>query len=1657
MRSVRSMAAIPGYVVQQTIQRTGQLIICRGRRLRDRREVLIKLAVPGRDERAAAGRLETEYKRKSLLDSSWAIMPLEMVHYDHQKALILEDPEGRALDTLLGPPLDMTQFLDTAVDISQALAEVHRRGIIHRDIRPQNIFLDDTLRITGFGASSFAPERVPSSEIAEEMFAYMSPEQTGRMNRPADHRTDLYSLGVVLYQMLTGTLPFESSTDPLDMVYLHFVKRPTPPSEILPCIPPTVSEIILKLMEKTVEERYQTATGVMHDLKKCLEQWDQTGGIKPFALAQLDISDRLLMPQKLYGRADEINALSNAFDRVVRVGNSDIVMVAGYSGIGKTSVVKELYSSVIEQHGNFISGKFDQYKRNIPYVTIAEAFQELTRQILTQSEMRVEQWRQKLQEALGASAQLIVDLVPQMELIIGKQPPVPYLAPEEAKNRFSNVFRQFVGVFAKQEHPLVLFLDDMQWVDTGSLHLLKDIITDPDMRYLLLIGAYRDNEVCPSHPLITTLDEISKTRTVSWSITLSSLSFEDLNSMVADALQSDTESVKPFAELVYEKTGGNPFFVIQFLQTLYGEGLVWFEADECSWKWDIDGICAKAYTDNVVDLMIRKLRQLPIKLRDTLRLAACIGNRFDADTLAIISGMSSRRTHQVLEQALEEGLIQHLEEMYSFVHDRIQEAAYLLIPRKQRGSVHLAIGRLLLEHTPSEEVEEHVFEIVNQLNRAQSLIADESERDRLAELNLLAGRKAKASVAHQSATAYFTSGLALIPQDGWQTRYHLTYGLCLELAECEYLSANIEAAEHLLTVVLENANTRIDKTAAYQVLTNLHTTLGRNAKAVETATECLDLYNIHMVQHPEWDAVILEYEDIGRNMANRQIEDLVDLPEMTDRDMQAAMLILGALIAPAYYTDQNLLLLLACKMVNTCLRYGRTDASVVAYAIFGTLLGPIFGRYQDGYRFGKMACELVDKYDLVAHKAKVYLAFGDMTSFWTRHFAMGLPYMYAGREAGIESGDLAYASYCSAHLVQIGINTGRFLGDVISDSEKSLDFVKRSNYSIIYDDITSMRCLPLNMRGLTNDFSTFSTPTFDQARFEEHLIGENKLTVCWYYIMKMAARFISGNYAEAISAAHEAEPLLWTVFAHTVLPEYHYYYALTLSSVYDESPPEKQEDYLGVLANYQEKLRVWAENGPDNFRNKYALVSAEIARITDSDLDAMRLYEQAIESARDSGFPHNEGIANELASRFYRQRNLNTVADVYLRNARACYLRWGADAKMRQIDQNYPELIETTPTVACPHATIGQFDAVTVIRTSQAISSRILLSDVIETLMQAVIQNAGAQRGYLILFRDDQPYIAAKAEAGPDAITVVQNGNLPIPEVLPESVINYVRRTMESIILADASVEQAFKTDDYIVNYKPRSIMCLPIVKQTKLIGLLYVENNLVTGAFTADRFAVLEMLAAQAAISLENAILYEERKQAEEKRRQLQHESETEKRQFYRETILSVTEGKLDITDEIEVDRYILNAEWSVDVPDASAVSAARHAVERFCKEKVLPRDRIDAFIIGVGEAITNAIKHAGQGRVYAGTTPDYVWAGIADKGKGIASLILPRAVLLRGFSTQPSLGLGYSVILEMVDNVILKTDREGSTVILIEHFQEPRPALLMDVIENAWRDKLW
>ncbi|MCC3574150.1 MAG: AAA family ATPase [Microcoleus sp. PH2017_40_RAT_O_B] len=1493
------MITLPGVTIHSKIYESLASLVYRGIREQDNCAVIAKVLKQDYPSPHELTRYRQEYEITRSLNIEGVVKAYSQQDYQRTLVILLEDFGGESLEYWMRQQLDfcpmsLSVFLNVAIAITDILGKIHAAHVIHKDINLSNIVFNPktgVVKIIDFGIATRFSRTNPtfkSLHLLEGTPAYLSPEQTGRMNRMLDYRTDFYSLGVTFYELLTGHLPFPA-TNMLELVHCHIAKQPVPPHEMNAAIPKPISDIILKLMAKNAEDRYQSAWGIKADLELCDRQFAEMGRIDRIQLALQDVCDRFQIPQKLYGREKEIALLLAAFDRVASLENNriagfqnnseirfkvEMMLVSGYAGIGKSALVQELYKPITAKRGYFISGKFDQFQRNIPYSAIVDALRKLVQQLLSEPDEQLEQWRSQILNALGSNGQLMIDVIPEVELIIGKQPPVPEVGATEAQNRFNRVFQQFIRVFCSEEHPLAIFLDDLQWIDSATLKLIELMLLDEQAQSLFLIGAYRDNEVTPTHPLSLMLSELRKQGAVLQEIVLSPLMLEPLSQLIAETLHQNTDTVRSLAELVLRKTEGNPFFVSEFLRLLYSDNLLSFDAENLSWQWNLAQIQAQNMTDNVVELLLLKLQKLPEGTQQMLRLAACVGAEFDLETLAIICEQSPQTISLDLLAAIQAGLIQPLSELdedllvqeYKFLHDRVQQAAYALIDESHKQVVHLQIGRNLLKKTLPEQLSERLFEIVDHLNHGAELVSAQLERTKIARLNLIAGQKAKAATAYEAAFKYFTTGLQLLNSESWQSEYDLTLVLYSEAAEAAYLQGRFDEMEQLVEVVLDRAKTVVYKVQAYDSRIQGYLSQGNLKEVLKTGLEALKLLGIDLIENPSQADIQRELESTAALFAEREIEDLIDLPEMTAPEPLAALSILANMGSAVFITLPELWILIVCKRVNLSINYGNTTWSPHSYVAYGSVLCGVVQDIELGYKFGQLALSLAERLHSKKGNSKTLMFSSFHILHWKVHLRRTITFLVDSYQNAVETGDFESAGY-TAYFV---CHNSFFAGEKLTQLEqktatysKAISQIRRESPSnwlaILWQSI-------LNLLDRSENPSRLVGRVCNEEESLPHALAvKDGSAIKMLYLYKVILHYLFEEYHQAIQTAILARQYFEEVTAITVLPVFCFYHSLALLSLSLDASNSEKSAWLNSVNTNQEKMQKWAEHAPMNYLHKFYLVEAEKARVLGQFLEAEEFYERAIAGTAENEYVQEEALAYELAAKHYLARGRSKIAQTYMKEAHYCYDRWGAKAKVKDLEKRYPQLLNfnlirqsnSTLTEGTISHSTAAIDLAAVMKAAQALSEIIHLDQLIAKLMQAVIQNAGAETGALILLEDDQLTVVAQCSGSRqcdlEKLAVADCVTIPV------SVIHLVERTQETLVLDDAVSESSFSTDPYIQHQQTRSLLSMPILKQNQLVGILYLENKLSTAVFTRDRLQVLKLLIAQAAISLENARLYEQ------------------------------------------------------------------------------------------------------------------------------------------------------------------------------------------------------
>ena len=1352
------------------------------------------------------------------LDIPGIIKPYRLEAYHNGYALVMEDFGGICLRQFTqGKTLTLEQFLPIALQLLDTLHQLHQQRVIHKDIKPTNILIHPhtkQIKLIDFSIASLLPretQEIQSPNGLEGTLAYLSPEQTGRMNRGIDYRSDFYSLGVTFFELLSGQLPFESH-EPMELVHCHIAKLPPIVCDFNPDLPLMLGEIVRKLMAKNAEDRYQSALGLKHDLVTCLEQWRETGKHTWFELGQRDISDRFLIPEKLYGRESEVQTLLEAFGDIAN-GGSQLMLVAGFSGIGKTAVVNEVHKPIVRWNGYFIKGKYDQFNRNIPLSAFVQAFRDLMGQLLSESDVHLEQWQSKILAAVGENGQVLIEVIPELEQMIGKQPAIAELSGGAAQNRFNLLFQKFIQVFTTREHPLVMFLDDLQWADSASLNLLKLLMAQSDAYsgklpgYLFIIGAYRDNEVFAAHPLMLTLDEIEKTSSLVNTLTLETLSHADVNHLIADSLSCPTKQALLLTELVYQKAKGNPFFTTQFLKALYEDGLITFDWEAGFWQCDVAQVRSLALTDDVVEFMAQQLQKLPDITQDILKLASCIGNQFDLGTLAIVSEKSQTEIASDLWKALQEGFIIPINEVYKFyqteasaatvqtstqkvdtcaykfLHDRVQQAAYFLIPDEQKQIAHLKIGQLLLTHTPVAKQDEKLFEIVNQLNIGKSLLVDLSEQIELAQLNLKAGQKARAATAYTAAFEYCTTGIALLAEDMWQTQYELTLALYEAATEAAYLSGNFEQMTQLAAVITEHSRNLLDTVKVYEVQIQAAQAQHQFLEAVQIALKIVERLGTSFPEQPSQLDIAQAFEATKSILAGRQPLDLMTLPQMANPNKLAVIRILAAVSSAAFVVTPALLPFITLEQVNLSVQYGNTSFSAIGYAYYGLILCGMVGEIDFGYECAKLALLLLEHFNAKELKSRVYVGIHCSVWHWKEPLKNTLPFLREGYQVGLETGDLESAAICGFIYISYCWFMGKELSDLSRESAAFREQLAQLNQEGLTSHLTVFQQAILNMIGDSAEPWQLSGDAFNREEIVPALQQSGDQTALYYfYASQLGLCYVFGKFELAVEAAIAAENYIGGATGLFIVPLCYTYDSLAHLAISSQVCEAQQQHILQRVAKNQEKMKKWADHAPENHLHKFYLVEAERYRVLGQKSEAIDLYDRAIALAKEHGYIQEEALANELAAKFYLDWGKEPIARSYITQAYYGYARWGAKAKVADLERRYPQLLvpilEQTRSPLSTHETIFTLgsvtstssatsnsssvsvalDLATILKASQTISGEIELEKLLSVLLHIVIENAGADKCVFMLLESGRLLIQALAQLSVDAASLQNKG-----------------------------------------------------------------------------------------------------------------------------------------------------------------------------------------------------------------------------------------------------------------------------------------------------------
>ncbi|AFZ04060.1 ATP-binding sensor histidine kinase [Calothrix sp. PCC 6303] len=1587
---------IPGYRVIEEIYSGLKTIVYRGITVEEEKPVVIKVLRNEFPTFNEVTQFRSQYTIIKNLDIQGIVRGSALVNYRNAFALVMDDFGGVSLrewiqnDRTKGKPrrkiktseisgsdsglslsrvptdwdiaflnrskaiFSLSDFLTIAIQIASTLDFLHHKRVIHKDIKPGNILIKPTtleVQIIDFSLSSVLPpgtKALEVSEILEGTLGYISPEQTGRMSRGVDPRTDFYSLGVTFFELLTGKLPF-TTTDPTQLIYCHLAKNAPSVRSLNPEVPALLSAIISKLMAKNPEDRYQSAIGLKSDLEECFCHWCESGKIPNFELAQKDISDRFVIPTKLYSREAEISTILKAFERIQQ-GNTEMILVNGLAGVGKTSVVQAVHKPIIKQESYFIKGKFEESKQQIPFSAFLQAFSDLAVQILSETDIQIQEWRTKIFLELGKQTQILTHLVPELEILIGKQAQYTEALEITSKDTIYNLFQNFIYIFATTEHPLVIFLDDLQFMDADSLKLIHILLreneknnqkvsslstpflgdTDQSIRIsLLIIGAYQESENNSDSLEELAIEELQNIDQYVTVINIEPLSPGDLNKLISKTIRHSESSTEFLTQMIFAKTEGNPRLVHNFLKSLHQDKLINFNFDLYQWQYDISKIQNQSLSSDVIELMISKLHKLPKDTKKLLFLAACLGNQFDLFTLSVAFEKDALETSAELWVALLDGLIiskektnnelenspnfpnkgenqeslasqqsQLIDILYSasevanyhFIHEDIKKAAYSLVDESEINAIHLRIGYDLLNRVPVQEREEKIFILVNQFNHSLSLITDQDERYGLAEMNLVAGCKALLFNANIAASEYLMIGIELLPPDCWQVRYQMVFDLHETAARATYLAGDFEKSDKFIKIVINNALTLVEKIQVYQLKIQIYKSQNKLKDAIELGLDILKLLGIEIPISPSLEELGMGLEKTALALLKKDVEQLIELPDMVDPEKLAAMNILWRLLPPSYQYNQNLFALLVLEKVNTSLKYGNCGASALSYNAYAILMINIYGDIELASKFAKLALQIVDKFKADEFKAVVMFVANTFIRHWQESIYITSRYFPEIYQISLINEDLEHAAYSAYHYSEYSFFKGENLLSIESNLLKfhtQIESLQQKLQLIYNHELWQV------VRKLID-----KTENYLNTSILVDSSNDNKQINFYHNLYQLVFCYIAGDYKLALKYVIAGAEDLASVAGQLTFVIFNAYSSLTMLAMYANANALEQIEILAKVNENQEKLKTWADSAPMNYLNKYYLVEAEKARILGNQLAAMELYDLAIQFAKDSQFTHEEALANELAGKFYLELKREKIAQAYLNDAYYAYIRWGAKIKVDDLAKRYPQLltnliqqesqnleaaekenlianIPRIVTVDNDYLASSQsslsysLDLAAVIKTSQALSGEIDLEKLLTVLMDVVKENAGASKCILLLTDTDSSdftIAAISSNSAPTSmLTNFSLANLESHYDIPTKIINYVKRTNEIWLIDDVMADAGLASNNCIARCSLKSILCMPILNKSKTIGIFYLDNNLITNAFTRDRIEILKLLISQAAISLENAILYKNLTEAKE------------------------------------------------------------------------------------------------------------------------------------------------------------------------------------------------
>jgi len=1481
------MNKLDGYTFEEKIYENSNSVIYKAISNDRKTPVIIKMPSKEKPTLKDEARFQLQYEVVSDFNYDGIIKMYDLLKVNNIPIIIMEYFKGSSLNkTISKRAVSLEEFLNIAIKITDTIGEIHRKNVIHMDINPGNILWNkemQALKIIDFSISSRLSH--DSQEIIvpkglEGSVEYISPEQTGRMNRTIDYRTDYYSLGITLYELITRVKPFETD-DVLEMIHSHIARVPKSPHEKNPSIPRSISDIIMKLIQKNAEDRYQSSFGINYDLRKALKDLKENGEISDFVVAQKDISKKIEIPQKLYGRENEIKTLLKGFNMVCADGNSRMLMVSGFSGIGKSALVHEIYKPIVDKRGFFISGKVEQFSGNIPYLPIIKAFGEFIRQILSKNEEQLSIWKNKILDAVGNNGQVIVNVIPQLEVIIGKQPEIPELEPVSAQNRFNMVFQNFVKALATKEHPLVVFIDDLQWADSSTSKMIELFMTYTDIKNIYFICAYRDNEINNNNSLLMLLNGINNINKNIEKINLGSLNIEDIYKLILDTLKCDIKKAKELGNVCFEKTMGNPFFINQLLKSLYWRDLISFDNNNGCWNFDLEKIKEQSITDNVVELVVSNIQKLSKETQEVLKIAAIIGHNFDLKTLAIINEKTQNKTAEELWGALKEGMILPVDNnhkyvnkdinevvTYKFLHDKVQQAAYSLISEDTKKRLHLKAGRLLLKSAWKDNlIYELIFDITNHLNIAVDLITKREEKEQLVNLNSVAGDKARNSVAYDIAIGYYTTCINICGENGWLDNYKLMFEANLELTKLFFLIANYESMKDTGDIIIKNSNDILDNIQVNEIFIRALIAQSKMKEAVSWGIQTLKLLGINIPINPSNISVLIKFIKVKFLLHRKNAEDLLYLPEMQDEKLRSIIRLLYILELPAHVTNRNLAATIILKSVSYSYKYGNTAYSTMGYSTFGAVLTSL-GFIDDGYTFGKLGLDLAYKFNSEENVVSTGFIYHNVSHVFRYHIKESIQAHKDFFNLGLEIGNFEFGGLNALMFCSRSYFSGKQLEDLKSELLVYNSLLSKIGQVSALENVKLYHQIVLNLLGESENPCVLTGEVLNESEFLSSLIDKNLRThICDNYHNKITLYYMFYQYSEAMEYCKKSLDYFAAVKGTYSVPMFYFYESLSYLADYTNMSNGIKKKTIKKVKSNQKKLKKFALHAPMNYLHKYYLVEAEIAKVFDNASRAFEYYEKAINTAAKNEYIQEEAIASERAAIYYFSKGNERIALTYLEHAKYCYERWGAKAKVNHLIKTYGHIKYfnkksnadvnkiTKVSTLRTYKNKDAIDLISVIKASQAISEEIEYKNLISKLIKILIENAGAQKVIIIKKKNEKLIIEAEYEITNPEPTIKECEVLQ--NKLPLSLIKFVERTVDTLVISEACKSE-FSNDKYVKETQPKSIFCMPLLHQGNLNRILYFENNLAIGAFTSEKVEMLNMLSAQMVISIENAELYQ-------------------------------------------------------------------------------------------------------------------------------------------------------------------------------------------------------